>query len=177
MTHIDRNKPSRPPTGPIICPEATEGPGAGESISPGRSEIARQIRNDRDPRTGPTVCPEFIDGPGPGDMPGPRVVRPVAGGYIAPTPPDHSAIDVVPEPECEIPEHISEIRKPDTSKYAFVAPDPSPEQRAAQKPANFAENVQKLQILGVSRDRAENALVAADFDLKRAMAIIQGRKY
>ena len=162
---MDRNKPVPPPTGPTVCPFREEGPTAGPGPSQPRPAVC-PCHPSAGPPTGPTVCPFREEGP----TAGPADTRPP----VQHPEPEEYDVDARGEPECEV--HECEI-PPGGPRPVPVAgrPVPTEAQRAAPKPANYAENVSKLQVMGFDRERAENALMAGDFDLKRAIALLQGR--
>lgn len=119
--------------------------------------------------SGPTVCPGSQEQPG--LMDNSLTHRPPTN------PPQQSRPNVVdidePEPECEIRQQ-TEHKEP-TSQPANGHPVPTQQQEDAPKPANYSDNVQKLIVMGYDRQRAENALMAADFDLQLAIRKLHGQ--
>lgn len=119
------------------------------------------------PPTGPTVCPFREEGPCAGPDTPPQQPRP--------TEPIEVDVDAHPEPECEVREQC-EI-PPGGPRPVPVAgrPVPTEAQRNAPKPPDYNDKVSKLLVMGFDRERSENALMAGDFDIKKALALLQGR--
>ena len=114
------------------------------------------------PPEGPTVCPFKEEEPTVGPEPVPVRRQPIERN------------DGI-EPECDIkePQPIPEgfVRPKPANGY----PVPTEEQKNRPRPGNFNENLHKLIVLGFAKERAENALIAADFDLKKAMNLLHGK--
>ena len=81
-------------------------------------------------------------------------------------------IDVV-DPECEVVDNPPPQKSASQKVPSPGFPQPSEEQRRKQRPASFQEDLNKLVVLGYDTKRAENALLAADFDLKKALKLLR----
>ena len=191
-----------PPTGPTVCPEP-ETTGAGPGPSPKNDHIhhgpppnkcidpppnidppcsgpenttvihettysennnINRERNNGNPPPGACVCPDDEEGAievEPREEPPNRVPIP------------DKNIDSGEPPECEVnnnPEPRQFNHKPATGY-----PEPTQAQRDAPRPPSFNNDLNKLVIMGYQTKRAENALLAADFDLKLALQKLKGQ--
>ena len=79
------------------------------------------------------------------------------------------------EPDCDAKPMHEQRQNPPQDYPAKGNPIPTDKQRNAPKPPNYSSDLQKLIIMGYSRERAENALLAADFDLGLALRKLQER--
>ena len=123
---------------------------------------------------GPTTCPGAGPQAGPIDPNEGRVIDPVTLQPVQRLQPyDIDANGG--EPECDAKEIHEQRQNPPPVYPANGNPVPTEAQRNAPRPPSFNSDLQKLIIMGFSRDRAENALIAADFNLSLALRKLQGR--
>ncbi|OHT04648.1 hypothetical protein TRFO_27789 [Tritrichomonas foetus] len=156
----DRSQPVAPPKGPVVCPPPNiERPTAEGPPPPGPIH--------QGPPPGACVCP-----PGPihrGPPPGVCICPPHPGGPA-------NVIDVDAnggEPECEVREQRPGSGPQQPPRVGN--PVPTQAQRDAPRPASFSDDLQKLIVMGYDRTKAEDSLLAAEFDLRRALALLRGQ--
>ena len=123
--------------------------------------------------SGPTTCPGVGPQAGAIDPSEGRIIDPVT---LKPVQNDLYDIDAGGnEPECDAQPMHPQRQNPPPVHPANGNPTPTEAQRNAPKPASFNDDLQKLIIMGFPRDRAENALIASDFNLGLALRKLQGR--
>lgn len=124
-----------------------------------------------------TACPGAGPQAGPIDPSEGRIIDPVTHQPVhqqnTVNPPPYE-IDPA-EPECDAKPMHEQRQNPPPVYPANGNPVPTEAQRNAPRPPSFNSDLQKLIIMGYSRDRAENALIAADFNLSLALRKLQGR--
>lgn len=123
---------------------------------------------------GPSGCPGAGPQAGPIDPSEGRVIDPVTLRPVQ----EQQPFDIDAggrEPECDAQPMHEQRQNPPPVHPANGNPVPTEAQRNAPRPPSFNDDLQKLIIMGFSRERSENALLAADFNLSNAIRILHGR--
>lgn len=120
--------------------------------------------------SGSTVCPETVPQPGAIDPSEGETINKASQNSVQ----QLKNVEIGSEPDCDSKPMHEQRKNPPQTRPSNGNPTPTDEQRKAPRPESYNSDLQKLIILGYSNEKAENALLAADFNLAVALRMLQG---